>query len=158
MLGFTGTTAPLLAAAAMAANAPANAPSLTVSVNSPGQQATTAPRDTARFRVRARVPMTCQARFQGAAAAPVTGTAVQLGTFREFCNSPRGYVVVVNYAPGTLEGAQLSAEGDSIVLDGSGRAILSRVNGPKVRDRALAIVPGANGFDSPSFSVNMVAL
>ena len=86
----------------------------------------------------------------------VMGDAVSLGSFSEFCNAPAGYDLVINYAPGSLRGAQIIAGHDQITLDGSGRAVLSRATGPQVRERPIAAVPGANGFDTDRFELAIV--
>lgn len=154
MFALPISAVPLLAAVAI----PTGTPQASVSVSSSPQTSATSPRDTATFRLRARVPMTCEARMQSLPNAVAVGNTFQLGTFREYCNSPRGYALVVNYTPGTLRGTELSAGSERITLDGTGRAVLSRVDGPKIRERILSVTPSENGFDTRSFMINVVPL
>jgi hypothetical protein len=84
------------------------------------------------------------------------GNVVALGTFREYCNAPGGYQLVVNYTPGSLQGARIIAGNDEIVLDGSGRAVLSRATGPKIRERLISMSPGANGFDTDRLELDII--
>jgi hypothetical protein len=83
--------------------------------------------------------------------------AYGLGALKEYCNVPQGYNVVVNYAPGTMKGAIIALGGDSVVLDGSGAAVVSRAPGPRIKDRALVATPGAAGFDTNVLSFQAVA-
>ena len=82
--------------------------------------------------------------------------AVSLGSFREYCNAPTGYDLVINYAPGSLEGTRIIAGNDEIILNGSGQAVLSRATGPRVRERPIAAVPGEQGFDTDRFELTIV--
>ncbi|MDQ8758005.1 hypothetical protein RCO27_17400 [Sphingosinicella sp. LHD-64] len=100
------------------------------------------------FNLRATVPVSCFVRHTAAGAGPSAGAAVALGQINEFCNAPGGYEVVVSYAPGTLRGAVLSVGNEQVVLNGSGQAVLSRAQGPRIRERALTALPGAGGFDT----------
>ncbi|MDB5725164.1 MAG: hypothetical protein JWQ16_1918 [Novosphingobium sp.] len=83
--------------------------------------------------------------------------AYGLGALKEYCNVPQGYNVLVNYAPGTMKGAIIALGGDSVVLDGSGTAVVSRAPGPRIKDRALIATPGAAGFDTDVLSFQAVA-
>ena len=108
------------------------------------------------FNLRLVVPELCKLRHVSTSSGMRSGNAYFLGTFREYCNSPRGYTVEVNYSAGSLQGAVLMAGTDTIVLDGSGRATLSRSLGPRVRSREISIVPGANGFDTSRIEFDIV--
>jgi len=108
------------------------------------------------FNLRLTVPQLCRLGHVPVGGITRVGDAYSLGTFREYCNSPRGYTVEVNYTPGALQGAVLIAGSDSIVLDGSGRAVLSRSVGPRVRSRDVSIAPGANGFDTNHLKFDIV--
>ena len=156
MLTAPALAVPLVAAMAVAPNA--SDTSMSVSASAPAQQAETSPRDARTFRLRARVAMSCSARMQALPVAVEAANTFQLGTLQEYCNSPRGYALVVNYTPGTLQGMELTAGNESITLDGSGRALLSQVGGPKIRERQLFATPGENGFDGNSLSVHVLPL
>lgn len=145
-------------AIAAALAAPQSGPEMNVSASAPAQASAVSMRDSRSRRIRARVPMSCSARLQAFAPAATVGDTVNLGTLREYCNSPSGYAVVVSYTPGTLTGMRLDADGESVVLDGSGRTLLSRVAGPKVRERQLSVTAGQNGFDANSLSLHLLPL
>lgn len=108
------------------------------------------------FNLSAVVPVQCSVNQQSIGAQQVTGSAISLGTFREYCNAPGGYQLVVRYAPGSLKGARISAGSDAVVLDGSGVSVLSRSTGPRVRERALSMTVGPNGFDTDRLEVDVV--
>jgi len=111
--------------------------------------------ETANFRVRATVPVICNINHVAAAPTPAGGEAYALGRISEFCNSPRGYEVLVDYTPGTLRGAIISVGEDRVTLTGSGQAVLSRANGPRIRERPLMATPGEAGFDSGNLRFRM---
>ncbi|WP_243451035.1 hypothetical protein [Sphingosinicella sp. CPCC 101087] len=100
------------------------------------------------FLIRARVPVVCQVQFRPIGATPIDGTTIPLGEISEFCNAPGGYELVVNYAPGTMQGAVIVAGEDQVVLNGSGQAILTRSPRPRNRARLLSAMPGQQGFDT----------
>ena len=100
------------------------------------------------FSLRAVVPVYCDVQFRGTGGVITSGQSVSLGTFREYCNAPGGYTLVVRYEPGTLKGAVISADMDQVVLDGSGEAVLSRAQGPRFRNRTFFATPGGKGFDT----------
>lgn len=117
---------------------------------------TTAMAATFGFNLRLMVPVHCTVQHQATGFGAVSGDAVSLGTFREYCNAPSGYDLVVNYAPGSMKGARVIAGNDEIILNGSGRAVLSRSSGPRVRERTIAAIPGANGFDTDRLELTIV--
>jgi hypothetical protein len=100
------------------------------------------------FNLTARVPVTCQVRYQGSGLSKTPNGGILLGQLTEYCNAPSGYQLLVSYTPGTLRGATLIAGEDRVVLSGSGQAVLSRATGPRKRSRPLAAVPGVSGFDT----------
>lgn len=104
----------------------------------------------------ARVPVYCVVRQQSPGVATPDGAGVSLGQFREYCNAPNGYELVVRYAPGSLRGATLTAGLDSVVLNGSGEAVLSRASGPRVISRTVVATPGAAGFDTDRLELALV--
>ncbi|MGN3975262.1 hypothetical protein [Tsuneonella sp. SYSU-LHT278] len=109
------------------------------------------------FSLGARVPVFCEVRQRGVVEDAISGSAVSLGKFLEYCNAPGGYRFVVRYAPGSLRGAVLTAGGDQVVLDGSGEAVLSRATGPRIRERAITATPGAAGFDTDHITFQLVS-
>lgn len=108
------------------------------------------------YNLRLTVPVHCTVKHQGVGMGAANGDAISLGTFREYCNAPGGYQLVVNYAPGSLRGARIIAGNDEIVLDGSGQAVLSRTTGPKIRERVISMAPGSNGFDTDRLELDIV--
>lgn len=106
--------------------------------------------------LRAKVPVHCQVQQRAPGTIIAASNAVSLGEFREYCNAPAGYELVVRYAPGTLRGAMLEAGQDQVVLDGSGEAVLSRASGPRFRDRAITATPGASGFDTDRLEFQLI--
>ena len=108
------------------------------------------------FNLRLSVAVHCTVQHQPMGYGAATGNAVSLGTFREYCNAPAGYDLVVNYTPGSLHGARIIAGSDEIVLNGSGQAVLSRATGPGIRERPIAAVPGENGFDTDRLELTIV--
>jgi len=108
------------------------------------------------FNLSLMVAVNCTVQHQATGFGIINGDAVSLGTFREYCNAPSGYDLVINYAPGSMEGARVIAGNDEIVLNGSGRAILSRSTGPRIRERMIAAVPGENGFDTDRLELTIV--
>jgi hypothetical protein len=111
------------------------------------------------YDLRLQVPVQCSVRHQpigyGAASA---GGAISLGQFREYCNAPGGYQIVVSYTPGTMRGATISAEDEQVVLNGSGQAILSRASGPRILERTIFATPGENGFDTDRLELQILPL
>lgn len=67
------------------------------------------------------VPRVCYVAPNGAAEAG--NGVIQIANITEFCNSG-GYTIVLDYTPGTLQGATATFAGQSVVLDGSGQAVL----------------------------------
>jgi hypothetical protein len=108
------------------------------------------------YNLRLTVPVHCTVKHQGMGYGATDGNAVSLGTFREYCNAPGGYQLVVNYAPGSLRGARIFAGSDEIVLDGSGQAVLSRATGPRMQERIISMAPGTAGFDTDRLELNII--
>ena len=108
------------------------------------------------FNLRLTVAVQCTVQHQATGFGIVSGDAVSLGTFREYCNAPAGYNLVINYSPGSLEGARIIAGSDEIILNGSGQAVLSRAMGPRVRERPIAAIPGEQGFDTDRFELRII--
>ena len=107
--------------------------------------------------LRAVVPVTCSVRFEPNGNLVPQGPVFNLGSFLEYCNSPSGYRLVVNYTPGTLRGAMVQADSDRVMLDGSGQTLLTQSNGARRRIRNLQIIPGEGGFDTDHFTLDIIA-
>ena len=108
------------------------------------------------FNLRLQVPVYCTIVHQMDGHGASTGNGVALGRFREYCNAPGGYQLVVRYTPGTLRGAMIVAGEDQVVLNGSGQAILSQSNRPRVRERVITATPGAEGFDADRLEFQLI--
>lgn len=109
------------------------------------------------YNLRMTVPLRCAVHHQPMGlGAPAAGGGVSLGHVREYCNAPGGYQLVLSYTPGTLRGARVTAGEDQVVLDGSGRAVLHHATGPRVRERALSVVPGADGFNTSRIDLQIL--
>ncbi len=101
---------------------------------------------TSSFQLQVAVPVICTVSHHAAISA--TGDGYLLGNLQEYCNSPRGYNLAVDYAPGSMRGAVVSVGDERIVLDGSGHNVISRATGPRIRDREIFSAPGPQGFDT----------
>lgn len=110
------------------------------------------------YLLRARVAVHCQVQHRSSGDGISSGGAVSLGQFREYCNAPMGYQLVVRYAPGALRGARLAAGADHVELDGSGEAVLSREKGPRFRDRVITATAGPNGFDTDRLEFHLLPM
>ncbi|KRA81193.1 hypothetical protein [Altererythrobacter sp. Root672] len=109
------------------------------------------------FNLRATVPIYCSVQHQAAGfGVGGEGSGISLGTFREYCNAPGGYQLMVRYTPGTLRGARIIAGSDTVVLDGSGQAVLSRSTGPRIRERSISAIPGEQGFDTQQLQLDIL--
>ncbi len=111
---------------------------------------------TATFNLRLTVAVHCSVNHMPTGFGAPTGEAISLGSVREYCNAPGGYDLVVNYAPGSMEGARIIAGNEEIILNGSGQAVLSRATGPRFRERSIAAVPGENGFDTDRLELQII--
>lgn len=126
---------PVLAALAVTGNAAAVAPG--VDVNS-GQYS---------ISISGFVPVVCHASV-GANMVPSTNSTVNLGGLTEFCNSPNGYEVFADYAPG-LSAATLMVDGQKVNLSNGGSTRISKSNTAAIASRSLELdlskVQNANG-------------
>lgn len=101
------------------------------------------------YNLHMKIPVRCTVQHQPAGlGAKAADGRFSLGKFREYCNAPGGYQLVVTYTPGTLRGAKIIAGNNQILLDGSGRAVLAQSNGPGTQQRAISVIPGADGFNT----------
>lgn len=110
------------------------------------------------FNLRATVKVQCNIQHRSTGFSTAASGAVSLGVFREYCNAPSGYDLVLMYEPGSLQGARILAGEDEIELNGSGMATLSRESGPRIKQRTIAAIPGLNGFDTDRLDLKMVPL
>ncbi|MCF8707408.1 hypothetical protein [Rhizorhapis sp. SPR117] len=108
------------------------------------------------YNLRLTVPLYCTVKHQALGYGNSQSGVVSLGTFREYCNAPRGYNLIITYTPGSLRGARIIAGNEEVILDGSGRSVLSRETGPRVRERIIAAIPGENGFDTDRLELIVV--
>jgi hypothetical protein len=126
---------PVLAALAVTGNAAAVAPG--VDVNS-GQYS---------ISISGFVPVVCRASV-GANMVPSSNSTVNLGGLNEFCNSPNGYEVFADYAPG-LSAATLLVDGQKVNLGQDGSTRISKSNTAAIASRSLELdlskVQNANG-------------
>ncbi|MGN6279901.1 MAG: hypothetical protein ACTHM8_14430 [Sphingomonas sp.] len=106
--------------------------------------------------VRAYVPVVCTLTHAIGPVAPVD-QGYALGELKEYCNAPSGYMVTVNYAPGSLRGAVIEIGDERVMLDGSGNTVVSRAPGPRIRDRAIVAIPGPSGFDTDRLNFQITA-
>lgn len=89
----------------------------------------------------ATVPVVCRAQLTVSSPGVIQGT---LGMIDELCNSPQGYRLTVIYNVATLQGASVTVGTDSIVLDGTGTAVISTVSSAAVRQRVVAVANAAS--------------
>lgn len=108
------------------------------------------------YNLRLTVPVHCSVQHRAAGLGGAEGNGISLGTFREYCNAPGGYQLMVSYTPGTLRGARIIAGSDTVVLDGSGQAVLSRSTGPRIRERAISAIPGEQGFNTAQLQLQIL--
>jgi hypothetical protein len=111
---------------------------------------------TASLNLRLVVPVHCSVKYEGLPGLDTLSGRISLGNVREYCNASGGYELVMAYAPGSLRGATVQVGGEVIVLDGSGRAVLSRESGPKMQTRPVSILPGANGIDTSHLAIDIL--
>mgnify|MGYP003594597489 CR=1 FL=1 len=83
------------------------------------------------------VPVICRANVDATSVSPDAGVA-QLGTLREFCNSPGGYRVMADYSP-SLASAKLLVDGREVSLDEAGTTVISQSDEAAIDNHALAI-------------------
>jgi hypothetical protein len=118
--------------------------------------ATSADAASGAFTIRATVPLHCKARLDRVPVLASTSGTVELGQLSEYCNAPRGYQLVVRYGAGTLEGTTIRVGEDTVVLNGSGLAMLSESRGPRIRSRTISVTPGDSGLQTDRLEVLMI--
>jgi len=110
---------------------------------------------TSSFRLQLSVPVICTVSHR--ASLSVAGDGYMLGGLREYCNSPNGYSLVVDYAPGSMRGAVVSVGDERVTLDGSGHTVISHAPGPRNVDREIYAAPGPLGFDTDHLEFSVQA-
>ena len=91
------------------------------------------------------VPVICRATVDATTVSPSAGT-VQLGSLKEFCNSPNGYRVHADYSPGLAQ-AKLVVGGRQVPLRKAGTSVVSFSNraGIEANPVSLELPKGVNG-------------
>jgi hypothetical protein len=97
----------------------------------------------------ATVPVICHVSFQSDFSQDANGTE-QLGSDSEMCNSATGYRVIADYSP-TSGAGSIVVDGQQVPLDGSGSVVIAVSDGPAVKSRNIAYVPG----DQPVTDINV---
>jgi len=120
-----------------------------------GSAATAQSAATSDFQLHVMVPVVCTVSHHAAIAA--SGDGYILGDLQEYCNAPNGYMLAVDYAPGSLKGAVVAVGDSRVILDGSGHTLISRQRGPRILDRPIFAAPGPNGFDTDRLQFNVQA-
>ncbi|HEU4809608.1 MAG TPA: hypothetical protein VFS69_03020 [Sphingomicrobium sp.] len=113
--------------------------------------------ETGAYRLSLKVGVHCTVQHDLSGYGQQSAGGFTLGELREYCNSQHGYELLVRYTPGSLRGTVIRAGDDEVVLNGSGEAILSRADGPRIRERMLSATPGESGFDARSIEFRMIA-
>lgn len=101
------------------------------------------------------VPVICRASVDATVVAPSAGQ-VSLGALNEFCNSPGGYEVYVDYSPAFV-GANLVVDGARLALSPSGTTRVSSSANAAINSRSLSLeLP--EGVSGGNISFRIVAL
>lgn len=106
--------------------------------------------------IRLEVPVTCKVARRGDVAQ--TGNTYNLGQLFEYCNAPGGFLVQVEYQPGSFRGAVVQLGDEAVTLDGSGQNQIMHSNGPKISTVGVTAVAGPGGFDSNALQFQIVPL
>lgn len=97
-------------------------------------------------------PVICHVSIDAATAQP-SGATISLGSLREFCNSPNGYQVVVDYSA-NLAGGKLVIDGVPASLGVSGSRVVSRSENASMATHLLDLVlPAGVASGSISFRI-----
>jgi hypothetical protein len=102
------------------------------------------------------VPVNCKLVHRGDFAQ--LGDAYSLGQLYEYCNAPGGFLVQVEYQPGSLQGATVQVGEQTVVLDGSGHNQVMGASGPKISTVNVVANPGSNAFDAGALQFQIVPL
>ena len=110
------------------------------------------------IRMRLSVPVVCKLAFEGAQGRQVHQSENNLGSLIQYCNSPTGSVVAVDYPAGTMRGTLLRVGTDQLLLDGSGHGEVTRNAGPTIRRAAVAIAAANGRPDATSLNFSISPL
>jgi hypothetical protein len=105
------------------------------------------------LRLSAQVPVICKLSYQSEVSQE--GSSFRLGQIKQYCNSPSGFAVSVDYSPGSLRDTTLRIGHVAVMLDGSGHAELFRSDGPKVEVLDVSAIPSSTGFDSDQLNFHI---
>lgn len=97
------------------------------------------------------VPVVCRATYDAQVGQYVDGV-VNLGQVREFCNSARGYRVVIEHT-GAGDVGSVIVDGREIELSATGSTTIASVNGPAIMERSIAYRPGDTSLTSIRISL-----
>jgi hypothetical protein len=89
--------------------------------------------------------------------APSSSDSVDLGGLNEFCNSPNGYEVYVDYSP-SLAAAALIVDGQKIPLSRDGSTRISKSNRAGIASRKIALDLSKARSAAGSLSFRITAL
>lgn len=101
------------------------------------------------------VPVICRASV-ASTQAPVQSGQTSLGQLSEFCNSPNGYQVWVDYSP-SLANASIIIDGRTVQLDASGSALIDSSTTAAIATKDLALNQTGDGAQG-NISIRVVAL
>lgn len=91
--------------------------------------------------LRAYVPVYCNVELLPSFSSETVERVINLGVTQEFCNSPRGYRIILQH-PTDLPGAAVISDSVRIPLSGSGETILSESDHAGFRLRQMALDVG----------------
>jgi len=101
--------------------------------------------------IQGHVPVVCRATYDAQVGQFENGV-VNLGQVREFCNSARGYKVVIEHT-GSGDVGSIIVDGREIELSASGSTTIATVGGPAIIQRSLAYRPGDDSLSSMRISI-----
>lgn len=84
------------------------------------------------------VPVLCSVHLQQSAGQSLPGAVYNLGVTQEFCNSPRGYRVILQH-PEHMVGAAVISDTARIPLNESGETVVTDSDQPAIESRHLAL-------------------
>lgn len=94
--------------------------------------------------LRAHVPVYCNVELLPSLGSGLAERVVNLGMTQEFCNSPRGYRIILQH-PADLPGAAVISDSVRIPLSESGETVLSDSDHAGFRFRHVALDVGEEG-------------
>lgn len=106
--------------------------------------------------IRLEVPVICKVVHRGDVIQQ--GNHYSLGKLHAYCNSPRGFVVQLDYEPGSFRGAVVQAGEERVTLDGSGQSEIMRSSGPRISTVELTAIAARDRLDGNAFQFQIVPL